>query len=522
MVMKDFEISLVYLTYRPGGFDLLADCLKRQIYKNWELVVVDDYPGRDVSSYLTEQGLPLSHYTDSKKKCYRDAPFGQVNAMNTGLLHASGELVVFMHDYQWIPGNALGRWNIYYQDKMKTTLASGVGIEVSYRGGFKTGNISIFDPPFNGWQPYVEPALSRFYRSAVSGGGIWNPGVSNPNDPPFENFYAAFPMEYLDNVNGFDEREDYNHQFPLYGNVRQAELNGYKVTVDGDNIIYYLMHRGWQLDDPKLWHVVKVAKNTKYHGGVVWEKISPNNFDVKSERPKRKIAAYSGSNLVKDITIRRAWGDLTFSHDTAFVDDKYESEIFELFDKSIKDTDVILDIGAHQGLYATYFASLAKNGKVYSFEPHPTNYKYLVLNTSRLSNVVAVNKAVGNENGKTILRTWSYDNPDRFSGRHSFTTELGGDIPIEVDTVKLDTFVKENNTVVNFIKMDVEGWEWEVVKGADNLIRIQKPKMIIEIHTALCQSNLEEYFNSCNMLYRMIRSGIPDIGHVASYMVVNF
>jgi len=129
---------------------------------------------------------------------------------------------------------------------------------------------------------------------------------------------------------------------------------------------------------------------------------------------------------------------------------------------------------------------------------------------------------VGNEDGKTILNTWSDDNPDRFSGRHSFTTELGGNIPVEVSTVKLDTFVKENGTRVDFIKMDVEGWEWEVVKGADNLIRTQKPKMIIEIHTALCQNNLETYFSACNIPYRMIKSGIPDIGHVSSYMVVNF
>jgi FkbM family methyltransferase len=521
--MKEFEISLVYLTYRPGGFDLLADGLKRQVYKNYELIVVDDYPGRDASTYLHEQGLPLSYYTEGKKKCYKDTPFGQVNAMNTGLLHAAGELVIFMHDYQWLPSGALGRWNEYYQDKMKTALTSGVGVEVSYRGGFKTGNISIFDPPFVGWQPIIEPSLGRFYRSNVTTpNGVWNPGISNPNDPPFENFYMAMPMEYLEGVNGFDEREDYNHQFPLYGNFRQAELNGYKVMVDVGNFCYYLNHRGWQLEDPKLWHVTKVARNTKYHGGVVWEKISPNSFNVKSDRPQHKIAAYSGSEQTKDITLKRAWGNLIFSHDTAFVDDKYESEIFELFDESIKNTDVILDIGAHQGIYATYFASRARDGKVYSFEPHPTNYKYLISNTTRLDNVVAINKAVGNDDGKVTLKTWSYDNPDRFTGRHSFLSELGGNIPIEVDTIKLDTFVKENNISVDIIKMDVEGWEWEVVKGADTLIRTQKPKMIIEIHTALCQSNLENYFNSCNMPYRMIKSGIPDIGHVASYMVVNF
>ena len=90
-VSNNHKLSIIYITYRPGGMDVLCNSLKRQTYKDYELIVVDDYPNRDLKEYFDGNGIPITYYGPSKEKHYKDTPFGQVNAFNTGILKATGE-----------------------------------------------------------------------------------------------------------------------------------------------------------------------------------------------------------------------------------------------------------------------------------------------------------------------------------------------------------------------------------------------------------------------------------------------
>jgi FkbM family methyltransferase len=217
---------------------------------------------------------------------------------------------------------------------------------------------------------------------------------------------------------------------------------------------------------------------------------------------------------MREMTVHREWGDLTFSYDPNFLDEDFEKEIFEFAKTIVKPQDTILDIGAHQGSYSTFFGWLANQGQVYAFEPHPVNYKYLLMNTLGYTNVRSINKAVGDSNGKKTLMTWDAD-IEGTTGRHSFS-EMGGTIPMEVDVVTIDTFVKENNMRVDLIKMDVEMWEWEVIQGAKDTISSQRPKMIIEIHGSdwfnrkinPMLPRIEKYFDSLNMPYVLIPGSV--------------
>ena len=104
------EFSIVYMTYRPGGFDILADSLQNQTLKNYELIIVDDFSidRKDVvKSYLEGKGVPVAYVGPSKPKCFPELPFNVFNAMNTGLLLSTKEVVIILQDYQWLPPDCL-------------------------------------------------------------------------------------------------------------------------------------------------------------------------------------------------------------------------------------------------------------------------------------------------------------------------------------------------------------------------------------------------------------------------------
>jgi len=246
-------ISLIYFTYRPGGFDLLIDSLKRQKDADglWELVVVDDGKKvsvnekgvvsdvyyRDVSELIKEAGLPLRWYGRSKEKKYRDARFGVANAMNTGLRYSKGDIMLYVHDYTFLNPNALRMWCDAYTESKKK-LVVGVGKEHYYNGKFLIGDCSIFDPPFESF----DDDRFHWYHD-------WIP-------EEFELFYSAYPREFIDDIGGFDEKCDFNMSSDYLRIVGQAKERGYKLEVDKKNWVNIVNHRQWKMIDPKLWNVM--------------------------------------------------------------------------------------------------------------------------------------------------------------------------------------------------------------------------------------------------------------------------
>jgi len=131
----------------------------------------------------------------------------------------------------------------------------------------------------------------------------------------------------------------------------------------------------------------------------------------------------------------------------------------------------VLDIGAHIGSHAVTLAKLVgPHGAVYSFEPQVKIYRELVKNLelNGLENVIPLRFAVGAENG-LVFMTPTGD----FDGR-MFVGE-GGD---KVELRTIDSFGFKN---VSLMKIDVEGFELEVLKGAEETIRTWHPAIIIEI-----------------------------------------
>ncbi len=161
--------------------------------------------------------------------------------------------------------------------------------------------------------------------------------------------------------------------------------------------------------------------------------------------------------------------------------------------ESIKSKDII-DVGGCIGDSAIVFQEFSDK-HIHSFEPTQANYK-LMLQTISLNNasrIIPVNKGLGSK--KETLK---------------MNINLGGssavfastDVFEEVEIITLDSYVKEHNLEVGFIKVDIEGFEQQFLQGAKETISTQKPAMLISIyHTIDDFFNIKPMIESWNLGY---------------------
>jgi len=155
----------------------------------------------------------------------------------------------------------------------------------------------------------------------------------------------------------------------------------------------------------------------------------------------------------------------------------YEPPVTELFKKEIKRGDVVLDIGAHIGYYTLILAKLVgENGRVYAFEPDPTNFNLLEKNVKANSykNVSLVQKAVSNKTGRTNEYLGEGD-----SGDHRIYDPHDGRKSIEIEAIRLDDYFKSYGGKIDFIKMHVQGAEALVIEGMPQLLQQNQNVKII-------------------------------------------
>src|SRR3990167_876257 len=142
----------------------------------------------------------------------------------------------------------------------------------------------------------------------------------------------------------------------------------------------------------------------------------------------------------------------------------YEGNIGMMIDELIRPGSVAIDVGAHIGVHTIAMSRKAgSKGAVLAFEPHKKLYPELLQNLSlnRCSNVVAIAKGLGEERGRAYL--------------NQIKIEEGGGGRIEI--IPLDSLTLSN---VSLIKMDVENYEYFVLKGAKETIAKNKPVIIFE------------------------------------------
>ena len=148
---------------------------------------------------------------------------------------------------------------------------------------------------------------------------------------------------------------------------------------------------------------------------------------------------------------------------------------------------ISLDVGANLGLF-TYF--LQKHSKeVFAFEPNPYPLRYLYSLVENNTSVLPI--AIGNED--RIIELNIPKNRKGWSSNGASLKNIGINSGIKLDVIckKIDSLSYEN---VGLIKIDVEGFEIEVIKGALRTINKCKPNMIIE-NEIIHQKNPKELLN---------------------------
>ena len=153
--------------------------------------------------------------------------------------------------------------------------------------------------------------------------------------------------------------------------------------------------------------------------------------------------------------------------------------------------DIIFDIGANIGIYTLIFSKYAK--KVYAFEPLPRNYYYLqrTLNINGVENVHIINKAISDR-----TRTLYFEKGDSWA-----TGSISNEGEIKISSITLDNFCDSNKISPDFLKIDVEGAEYSVLKGAKNILSKNKPGILIEIHGTDTKIKCFEYLKELDYNY---------------------
>lgn len=194
------------------------------------------------------------------------------------------------------------------------------------------------------------------------------------------------------------------------------------------------------------------------------------------ERLTRRLKARLGR-----FTMRIRGGPLTglrwsVGTGSRFLKGSYEPETTAALQSALREGDVFFDIGAHVG-YLTVVGSLAvgDSGRVFAFEPRPMNREFLIrhVQVNDRVNVTVLETAVAAEAG---TRRFDIDTGSG-TGRLSDSGEL------EIRTISLDEEIRAGRLPVpDLVKIDVEGAEGEVLRGARGTLAGARPTLLISTH----------------------------------------
>jgi FkbM family methyltransferase len=155
------------------------------------------------------------------------------------------------------------------------------------------------------------------------------------------------------------------------------------------------------------------------------------------------------------------------------VQDIFKDKIYTAF-LSPSSGDVVIDLGAHIGLFTISVAKFAK--LVVAIEPHPENYRYLLTNVklNKFGNVITCRLACSDKEGTGKLYLGHH------SGSHSLLFRRSSLRAIDVPLITLSKLVRDLGlNRVDFIKMDIEGAEYSVLVGASQILKSYDVKLAI-------------------------------------------
>lgn len=155
----------------------------------------------------------------------------------------------------------------------------------------------------------------------------------------------------------------------------------------------------------------------------------------------------------------------------------YEKEELDILLSFIKEKNIntsnkiAIDVGANIGNHSLYFCDFFK--KVLAFEPNNNSFNLLKLNTKIIKNIECFNYGLGEKNKRITL----FENPNNIGGSSIFFGKNDNLPQVKSKIFKLDNLQIKN---IGLIKIDVEGYEYQVILGGYNSIKTNKPIVVFE------------------------------------------
>ena len=222
---------------------------------------------------------------------------------------------------------------------------------------------------------------------------------------------------------------------------------------------------------------------------------------------KQKIDSYTIKKQLGDVTFNffiadaeaKEWYDDSLSNEKILLSEHPE---FEFVREISKSGDIVYECGTHHGLTAILLADwVGAKGKVVTFEINPRNAQIAQKNLeiNNIKNVVLERKGLGSQ--ETKLKIFDKSNasvtPTNIVSTSWLKNFLYG--TEEAEIITLDDYAKSSSVAPTFLKIDVEGYETEVLKGATEILKTS-PKLEIEIHTEI----LSRYNTSVKEIFDLI------------------
>lgn len=148
---------------------------------------------------------------------------------------------------------------------------------------------------------------------------------------------------------------------------------------------------------------------------------------------------------------------------------------------ALKPDDIAIDVGCNKGSYLYWLSRAVPNGTVYAFEPQPILSDYLnrVCDSINMRNVSIESSGVSNERGKlTLYIPGNSDSPA--ASFEQIVTKTEKCRAVDVPVVTLDEYFEKIYGSIGAIKIDVEGHEFAVLKGAKGILAKYKPVVVLE------------------------------------------
>lgn len=211
--------------------------------------------------------------------------------------------------------------------------------------------------------------------------------------------------------------------------------------------------------------------------------------------------------------------------------DTFEPEMTALFKALVQPDMVVADVGANIGMTGLLFSDLAR--KTFAFEPAPSTFALLRDNIAAggADNVEVHNLGMGDA---PATQTITFAPNNRSGGFVSDTTKLAGGHTTE--TIQVETldgfFFDRPGERPDFIKLDVEGFEPRVLRGAGALIAAKKPTVVLELNhfclNVLHRVSLPDFLDQLRALFPILLAVDTDNSRLAglhnpdiAYMVMN-